>query len=452
MHNKIKALCLLSFCLPFTISPLQAAVDAEQAARLGTSLTPVGAERAGNADGSIPGWEGGLSKDAGKVSEGFREDPFASEKPLFVITPENLAQYQDHLTPGQLAMFKRYPKTYRIPVYTTHRSIGWPEEAYAVAKQNATRTKLIAGGNGLENYNSPLAFPIPQNGLEVIWNHITRYRGGSYERETTTFMTTPNGDYSWKTERDRLAYSEQLLDYNAERSKNILYYFTSVNIAPARDVGNVLLVHETLDQVKEPRMAWQYNSGQRRVRRAPQVAYDSPGPGNLRTNDQLDMFNGSPDRYEWKLVGKKELYIPYNSFRLADPKLQYDDIIKPGHIDQDKTRYELHRVWEVVGTLKQGERHIYSKRHMFVDEDSWTIVESDSYDSRGNLWRVSENHILPLYDAQTEISAGEMTYDLTSGRYVANGMFNQVKNAYQFGLKAKTSEFTPAALRNIGIR
>lgn len=452
MYNKIKALCILSFCLPLTITPLQAAVDADQAGRLGGVLTPIGAERAGNADGSIPVWEGGLPKDAGKISEGFREDPYAAEQPLFVITPDNLTQYQERLTPGQLAMFKRYPSTYRIPVYTSHRSIGWPEESYSVAKQNAIRTRLIAGGNGLENYNSPLAFPIPQNGLEVIWNHITRYRGGSYERETTTFMTTPAGGYSWKTERDRLAYSEQLLDYDAERSKNILYYFTSVNIAPARDVGNVLLVHETLDQVKEPRMAWMYNSGQRRVRRAPQVAYDSPGPGNLRTNDQLDMFNGSPDRYEWKLVGKRELYVPYNSFRLSDSKLQYDDIIKPGHIDQDKTRYELHRVWEVIGTLKAGERHIYSKRHLFVDEDSWTILEADHYDSRGNLWRVSENHTLPLYDAQTAISAGEMTYDLTSGRYVANGMFNQVKNAYQFGLKAKTSEFTPAALRNIGIR
>ena len=450
MNTTIKVLCVLTLCTP--LMAVQAAVDSSEAATLGAALTPIGAEQAANAAGTIPAWTGGLGKDAGKVVDGFRQDPFAAEKPLFVIDTKNYAQYQANLSPGQLAMLQRYPTTYKIPVYTSHRSASWPESTYAVVKQNAVKTKTIEGGNGLENYRSPLAFPIPKNGLEVIWNHITRYRGGSYERETTTYMTTPSGDYSWKTERDRLAYSETLSDYNPEKQKNILYYFTSANIAPARDVGGVLLVHETLDQVKEPRMAWQYNSGQRRVRRAPQVAYDSPGPGNLRTNDQLDMFNGSPNRYDWQLLGKKELYIPYNSYRLADPANSEHDLLLPGHINQDKTRYELHRVWEVVATLKADERHVYSKRHLFIDEDTWSIVEADVYDSRGNLWRVSENHVLALYDAQVTISAGEMTYDLTSGRYIANGMFNQIKNAYQFGMQNKSSDFTPAALRTLGIR
>jgi hypothetical protein len=444
--------CALSLCLPLLLNTAHAAVDAAQADRLGASLTPVGAERAGNAAGSIPEWTGGLAQDAGQVSDGFRADPFAGEAPLFTITAQNLDQYREQLSPGQQALFARYPSTYRIPVYTTHRSVAWPQKAYEIARRNATATQTVEGGNGLENYSSPLAFPIPQNGLEVLWNHITRYRGGSFTRETTAFMTTPTGDYSWKTERDRLAYSEELLDYDPKKSRNILYYFTSENIAPARDVGGVLLVHETLNQVKEPRMAWQYNSGQRRVRRAPQVAYDSPGPGNLRTTDQTDMFNGSPDRYDWQLVGKREMYVPYNSFRLADPANSYDELITPGHLNQDKTRYELHRVWEIVGTLKEGQRHVYSKRHLFIDEDSWTIVEADHYDARGNLWRVSENHILPLYDVQTQISAGELTYDLISGRYLGNYMFNKVKNAYRFGLKAKTADFTPAALRAIGIR
>lgn len=452
MNTTRKTLGTLLFGFSLMAGQVYAAVDPAQAAQLGTTLTPVGAQQAGNAAGSIPAWTGGLPKDAGKVVDGFRQDPFATEKPLFVIDSKNAERYQANLTPGQLAMFKRYPDTYKIPVYTTHRSANWPDWTYAAIKKNALQTQSIEGGNGLENYTSPLAFPIPKNGLELIWNHITRYRGGSYVRTTSSYMTTPAGDYSWKIERDRLAFSEQLSDYDPQKQKNILYYFTSENIAPARDVGGVLLVHETLDQVKEPRMAWQYNSGQRRVRRAPQVAYDSPGPGNLRTNDQLDMFNGSPDRYDWKLVGKKELYIPYNSYRLADPANSVDSLILPGHLNQDNTRYELHRVWEVVATLKPGERHVYSKRHLFIDEDTWSIVEADHYDSRGDLWRVSENHLLALYDAQVIISAAEMTYDLTSGRYLANYLINQNKNAYEFGIKTKSSDFTPAALRGIGIR
>jgi len=452
MNTRIKIIGPLLMLSALASGQLQAAVDASEAAKLGTTLTPVGAEKAGNAAGTIPAWTGGLPKDAGKVVDGFRQDPFATEKPLFVIDSKTAANYQANLTPGQMAMFKRYPDTYRIAVYTTHRSANWPESTYEKIKKNATQTVSIAGGNGLENYSSPLAFPIPKTGLEVIWNHITRYRGDSYVRVTSTYMTTPSGDYSWKTERDTLAFSEQLSDYDPDKQKNILYYFTSENIAPARDVGGVLLVYETLDQVKEPRMAWQYNSGQRRVRRAPQVAYDSPGPGNLRTNDQLDMFNGSPDRYDWQLVGKKELYIPYNSYRLADPANSVDDLIRPGHLNQDKTRYELHRVWEVIATLKPNERHIYSKRHLFIDEDTWSIVEGDHYDSRGDLWRVSENHLMELYDMRLTISAAEMTYDLTSGRYLANYLINSIKNAYQFGVKTKSSDFTPAALRNIGIR
>ncbi|MCY1274353.1 hypothetical protein D9M68_162900 [compost metagenome] len=452
MKKQYLSRCALSLCLPLLINPASAAVDAAQADKLGTVLTPVGAERAGNAAGTIPEWTGGLPKDAGKITDGFREDPFAADTLLFTITAQNLDQYRDMLSPGQQALFTRYPATYKIPVYPSHRSVAWTQAAYEVVRKNATATKLVQGGNGLDSYTSPLAFPIPQNGLEVIWNHITRYKGGSFTRETTAFMTTPTGEYSWKTERDRLAYSEELLDYDPKKSKNILYYFTSMNTAPARDVGGVLLVHETLDQVKEPRMAWQYNAGQRRVRRAPQIAYDSPGPGNLRTTDQTDMFNGSPDRYDWQLVGKREMYVPYNSFRLADPGNSYDELITPSHLNQDKTRYELHRVWEVIGTLKAGQRHVYAKRHLFIDEDSWTIVEADHYDKRGSLWRISENHLLPLYDVQTQISAGELTYDLISGRYLANYMFNQIKNAYQFGLKAKTLDFTPAALRTIGIR
>ena len=144
--------------------------------------------------------------------------------------------------------------------------------------------------------------------------------------------------------------------------------------APARLAGGILLVHETLDQVKKPRDAWLYNPGQRRVRRAPQVAYDNPGTAadNMRTTDQLDMFNGAPDRYDWKLVGKREIYVPYNSYRLQDPKLKYKDIITPLHINPDHLRYELHRVWVVEATLQTGERHIYKKRVFYIDEDSWS--------------------------------------------------------------------------------
>lgn len=432
-----------------------AAVSEADAAKLGDSLTPVGAERAGNAAGTIPAWTGGLPVDAAPVSaEGFVGDPFAADQPKFTITAQNYEQYQDNLSPGQIAMLKRYPQSYRLPVYETRRSAALPQHIYDAAARNARNTTLVRGGNGLENFDTALAFPIPQDGLQVVWNHITRYRGASVRRAIAQATPQVNGSYSLVKFIDEVVYANTLTDYNAEKHGNVLFYFKQQVTEPSRLAGNVLLVHETLDQVKEPRMAWIYNAGQRRVRRAPQVAYDGPGTAadGLRTADNLDMFNGAPDRYDWKLVGKRELYIPYNSYRLDSPQLKYDDIVKPGHINQDLTRYELHRVWEVEATLKSGDRHIYAKRHMFIDEDTWQAAVIDHYDGRNQLWRVAEAHAQQVYNVQVPLYAVETLYDLISGRYLVMGMKNEEKTPYTYNYKANSNQYTPAALRNAGVR
>ena len=434
-----------------------AAVSAEEAAKLGSSLTPLGGEMAGNAAGTIPAWTGGLSKGAAAVdANGFLSDPFAGEKPLFTITAENLAQHQDKLSEGQLAMFKRYPATYRMPVYTSHRTRAVPQSVYAAAKTSAQNTTLVEGGNGLNNFAQSryYAFPIPQNGLEVVWNHITRYRGGNLKRNIVQAVPQTNGDYTLVQFEDEVAFPDNLADIDADKAANALLFFKQRVTAPSRLAGNVLLVHDSLDQIKEPRMAWIYNAGQRRVRRAPQVAYDGPGTASdgLRTSDNFDMYNGAPNRYDWKLVGKRELYIPYNNYQLDSPSVKYADIIKAGHTNQDLARYELHRVWEVEATLKSGERNIYAKRRFFIDEDSWQIAVSEHYDGRGQLWRVGQAMLLQNYDVETPVYAFEALYDLIGGRYLAIGMKNEEKRSIQYGVHASVKDFTPAALRNAGVR
>lgn len=434
-----------------------AAVSAEEAAKLGSSLTPLGGEMAGNAAGTIPAWTGGLSKGAAAVdANGFLSDPFAGEKPLFTITAENLAQHQDKLSEGQLAMFKRYPATYRMPVYTSHRTTAVPQSVYAAAKTSAQNTTLVEGGNGLNNFAQSryYAFPIPQNGLEVVWNHITRYRGGNLKRNIVQAVPQTNGDYTLVQFEDEVAFPDNLADIDADKAANALLFFKQRVTAPSRLAGNVLLVHDSLDQIKEPRMAWIYNAGQRRVRRAPQVAYDGPGTASdgLRTSDNFDMYNGAPNRYDWKLVGKRELYIPYNNYQLDSPSVKYADIIKAGHTNQDLARYELHRVWEVEATLKSGERNIYAKRRFFIDEDSWQIAVSEHYDGRGQLWRVGQAMLLQNYAVETPVYAFEALYDLIGGRYLAIGMKNEEKRSIQYGVHASVKDFTPAALRNAGVR
>lgn len=432
-----------------------AAVTPEQAAQLGKNLTPLGAEQAGNADGSIPAWTGGLGKDSGKQnSEGFLEDPYAGEQPLFTIDARNAEQYKDRLSPGQLAMLKRYPDSYRLPVYSTHRSVALPDVVYAAARSNAENTQLLENGNGLTNFETAYPFPIPQSAQEVVWNHLTRYRGGSMKSVSVQVTPEKSGAFVPVKFKQEFTYRDQLKDFDPAKPGNVLFYFKQEITSPARLAGSVLLVHETLDQIKEPRLAWLYNAGQRRVRRAPQVAYDGPYPASegLRVGDNFDMYNGAQDRYDWKLLGKRELYIPYNSFKLDSPTLKYDAIVQAGHLNPDFTRYELHRVWEVEANLKPGERHIYAKRVLFIDEDSWQIVLADHYDARGTLWRVGEGHLQPYYNVQVPWLAVETLHDLINGRYIASGMKNEENQGVEFGAKVLAADYTPSALRNSGVR
>jgi len=428
-------------------------VSAGEAAKLGDTLTPMGAEKAGNG-GVIPAWDGGLTTPpAGYKNDGIYVNPFPNDKPKFTIDQSNVDQYSDNLSPGQVALIKRYPD-YKMPVYETRRTAGYPDQVMQDTVDNATKVELIKDGNGLGNYQTATPFPIPTNGLEVIWNHITRYRGGSVMRNVGQVTPTEDGAFSVVTFQDELTWRTYLTDYEPGKDSNVLFYFKQAITGPARLAGNVLLVHETIDQVAEPRRAWVYNSGQRRVRRAPQVAYDGPGTAadGMRTTDNFDMFNGAPDRYNWELVGKKEMYIAYNSYKLLDRDLTYDEIVKAGHIEQSLARYELHRVWHVRATLKEGERHIYAQRDFYFDEDSWQAAVIDHYDGRGELWRVAEAHALQFYDHSVPWYAIEVLYDLLSGRYIVLGLTNEETNPYTFGVERASRDYTPSALRRAGVR
>jgi len=440
---------LLSIGLILGSNGLQAAVSEQEASKLGQSLTPMGAEPAGNAAGTIPAWDGGLASSANRY-----QNPFADEQPLFEINAGNADQYKDKLSPGQLAMLKRYPDSFRMKVYPSHRTAAVPENIEQSMRQNAVRAILTDDGNGIQQLSEGVAFPIPNNGLEAIWNHMTRYRGGSLARTFVQVPVQANGNFTPVKIYEKMAWPNYLENSKAGKSDNILFYFVQQVKAPTRLTGNVLLVHETIDQITQPRQAWSYNAGQRRVRRAPQIAYDAPGTATdgQRTTDNLDMFNGAPDRYDWKLVGKQEMYIPYNNFKLADRSLKYDEILQPGHLNPELTRYELHRVWKVEATLKDGERHIYAKRTFYLDEDSWQISVVDHFDGRGELWRVGEAFQFQYRDVQVPWITAETLYDLQSGRYLVGGLTNEEGSGFDFNQRFKYKEFTPQAIRRMGKR
>lgn len=440
---------ILGMGLALSSSGLYAAVSAEEAAKLGQSLTPMGGEVAGNAAGTIPAWTGGLISSDDRYA-----NPYANEKPLFTITADNMAQYQANLTPGQQALMQKYPDSHKISVYPTHRSASIPDNVAASTKENALNATLTSDGNGISNLNEGVAFPIPGNGLEAIWNHMTRFRGGALERTFVQVPVQANGSFTPVKINEKMSWPTYLNGNKTSDQDNILFYFVQQVQAPARLTGNVLLVHETVNQITQPRQAWTYNAGQRRVRRAPQIAYDAPGTATdgQRTTDNLDMFNGAPDRYDWKLVGKQELYIPYNNFKLADRGLKYNEILQQGHMNPELTRYELHRVWKVEATLKEGARHIYAKRTFYIDEDTWQIAVVDHYDGRGELWRVGEAYHMQYRDVNVPWIAAEALYDLQSGRYLVGSLTNEEGIGFDFSQRFKYQDFTPQAIRRLGKR
>lgn len=427
-----------------------ATANAADLSELGKSLTPIGAEKAGNAAGTIPAWDGGITKPPAGWNREKQQNyinPFADEKPLFVIDKNNMAEYAANMTPGQMEMMKRYP-TYKMRVFPSHRTVAYRQSIYDAVKAEAPKIKLADGGNGVLNINkSTVPFPIPKSGVEVIWNHLFRDLGGTVIRYSADFPVQSNGSYTLGKRVETIAFASAMDD----AEENRLLYFKNQILAPANSAGEVALVHEPIDQVKETRKAWIYNPGQRRVLRAPELAYDSPGIGadGLRTNDDLNGFNGAPDRYDWKLVGKKEIYVPYNNYQLSDRKLKYDQIIQTNHINPDLLRYELHRVWVVEANLKAGSSHIYKKRVFFIDEDSWAILHGDQYDGRGQLWRVREIFGLQAYDVPTFGGTGEVLYDLQARRYLVNGLTNE-EPLIEFGKPMSKVDFTTAALRRMG--
>jgi hypothetical protein len=416
---------------------------------LGKDLTLVGAEKAGNKDGTIPAYEGGLTKPpAGWSADKGYVDPFADDKPLFTITGQNADQYKDKLSAGEYAMLKKN-SGFAMPVYQTRRTAAYPKEILDKAVAQAGKIEL--NGYAIQNLGgSTIPFPLPKTGLEAIYNHLVRYWGGKLDRTYDWFPVRASGDYY------KVSFREQrVADSNFdEHTDNHQFSFYGSFVAPATLVGTVYLVHEPTDEVKETRQAWIYNAGQRRVRRAPDLAYDNVNDGTeaMRVTDQYDAYNGAPDRFDWKLEGKKEIFVPYNDYKISDKKLKYADIITPSGVKTDVTRYELHRVWVVEATLKGDQKHIFGRRTFYLDEDSWSVNLEDAYDTKGQLWKVGLHNIVEFYDAQVPFYRSNMWYDLTNGNYLLSGLDNEVRTPWSFGGKASWSDFQPDALRRAGTK
>ena len=426
-----------------------AVVSAEEAAQLKGTLTPLGAEKAASKDGSIPEWTGGVMP-AGK-SGGKRADPFAGEKPLYSVTAQNVSQYVDKLSDGQQAMLKKYPN-YRIDVYKTHRTASAPQWVYDNTLKNTTRAKVAKDGYSLEGVYGGIPFPIPKTGLEAMWNNLLSWKGESLDLDFRVYVTTSDGRRLLSSDvllEDQFPYFAK--DGSPEKFNGFFHkYRLSIN-GPSQKAGEAVILHDSLDQGS--RQVWQYLTGQRRVRKLPSAAYDTPAfaTSGVSNFDEISIFDGPMDRYEWKLVGKKELIIPYNTNKIYAPAKD-GDILMERFIHPDHLRWELHRVWVVEANLLSGKRHVMPKRTFYLDEDTWMAVLGDGWDAKGQIWKSFWRFTVAAPDMPGVAPAMFGHYNLQTGDWIANLVMNEKSDQIKFVPARPESRFSPDSLAGEGVR
>jgi hypothetical protein len=452
MMQTAKQSLLLAALLASAVSA-QAAVSADEAAKLKSTLTPVGAEKAGNKAGTIPAWDGGLAKAPPGYKNGdARPDPYADEKPVLSINAKNMAQYADKLTDGVQALMKKYPD-FRIDVYPTHRTAAAPQSVYDNTFRNATQAKTVDGVHGVEGAWGGIPFPIPKDGYEAIWNHRLAWKGGNYAMPVRVWVVTSDGRRAMASggvQTVRQAYYDK--DGSADRFDGYYQFGKFLVTEPGSKAGEAILAHDGMNE-SVPRGLWQYLVGQRRVRKAPSVAYDTPDSvtSGIGLFDEAFNLFGPIDKHELKLVGKKEIYIPYNNNRAAAAKV--DELVTPIKLKPAQLRWELQRVWEVEATLAAGKRHVVPKRKYYIDEDSWQIVLFDGWDANGQLWRTNYSLMLTAPDIPAVTSfvlwGG---YDMQTGAYYLNMASNELRRQYELLPPIPRTIFSPEALANEGGR
>lgn len=441
---------LTALAVAFTVSMSSLAkVSEEQAATLGKSLTPLGANPAANADKSIPPWTAKLPE---KQPADTQQTAYMNEKPLFIISANNYTKYEKLLSEGQKALFKAYPETFKMPIYPSHRELRYQTDFEQRSLWNATNTYLD-GDDGLKQYTGGIPFPVPQSGAEALWNARVSHPHPFIEAVFDSVAVFPGNKQNLQRSEQLVespyAYSSwKIGDTETDQGPYAALVFART-LEPSRQKGEMIVIHEPLDWDKYSRKAWIYMPGTRRVRRAPNVGYDTPvGPGSLYTVDDSLGFNGGMDRYDWSLIGKREMFVPYHAYAF-DQKIDYKTLLPTFHANPDYMRYERQRVWVVEAKLKKGKRHIYAKRRFYIAEDTWQILLTDAYDGKGELWRVGMLNSLYDFYLQAYIARAQIIHDLKAKAYIATRLINETQPV-NYAMKPKGKRFyTPSNLRKL---
>ena len=346
-------------------------------------------------------------------------NPFVDDEIQFQINASNYNDYLSYLTDGQVEMFNIYPESFVMNIYPSRRSCAVPQEVLDLTKEG--NVQMIADGEGVEGVVGGIPFPNASEPLHHVWNHILRYRGVDIIGGAPYYVINPDGS---KTEGAGEAIAKNFWNpfVKDENGKGLQGMLMQKVTHPPRLADASLLVIESLNSLESPRKAWVYDPGTRRVRRAPNIAYDYLGSASqgLSTADSFDGFNGAKDRYNWSNVGTELKFLPYNTYDFYNAKRK--DILNKFHVDQSYMRYELVKVNIVRADLRSDKRHVYPHRVMYFDADSYGMIAEDVYDGKKEMMHYRELPLMNFYDEPACLAIHSATYSFGTGRYLLNNV------------------------------
>jgi hypothetical protein len=418
---------------------------------LTTTLTPLGGERAGNADGSIPAWTGGLVSPPLPPGTPVAVPLFEDEQPLYTIDASNMEQYKDLLTPATQYQIQTFGMT--VPVYPTHRTAAAPQYVYDNTVKNATNAKLDPNGGrlGFTGAYGGVPFPIIDTtdplvgGAQLIWNHLTAWYDYSDQSTFAPGCVVINGQLilvAGTVAHTIYPYYDpngSLETFDGYFSKGHYYYK-----APAAVVGQEDLVWHSSNVTLKPDIVWTVLNGQGRVRKAPDQSYDDPNPSSngIASLDESSCFYGNPSQYDWTVIEKREMLVPYNCNKQVLSDMQH--MCGPHFIKPEYMRWEKHRVWVFEGNLHPGIRNVNIKRRFYSDEDTGLILLGEGYDGNGFMWKgyMICNFCIPSTPGTVE--GQTLIFQLQSGDWVINGCcsYGKFKNT-KTEMVMPPSEFEP---------
>lgn len=444
--KKFTLLCLLglhTLTISAGIDQSSAGIDQSQ------ELTFFGAEASGNELGSIPPWTGGIVTPPANYHKGdWHPDPFEVDKVLFTIDHSNAELYKDKLSAGHLALMAKYPDSYKLQIYPSRRSVSYPSAVEEQTLKYKGKAKIVDNGAGLEGIVRGVPFPRPENGEQAFWNMRVSYKGGGYSGYYTTALTTSDGGYEIGVQKHEIEFMYGDDRTTLENLDNIKVRAVMYTLRPAKNAGGMYLYHFLLNSQEEERRNWAYSVGKRRVKRTSMISHDQPmaGSDGIHIWDQGDMWLGPITDFDWELIGKQEMYVPYNAYKLHSGDTSIDSIVTPQHINQNLARYELHRVWVVEATRREGSSHLYKKRRYFIDEDSWRVMVAEHYDDNGAVDRFTEAHHINFYEAKVFYTTLDTYYKLDTNRYYLRHVDNEY-TPFDFSYSQNSSYYTPGRLK-----